>query len=86
MFDFTPGLILSKKMGVLWTEDIKITEYPRKWVFSWILVWFYPAGGDLSSAHTAHAAHHVAHVGSHDCLHHLAGAFELLEELVYILE
>ena len=69
MFDFTPGLILSKKMGIF--LDTRL---------------FYPAGGDLSSAHTAHAAHHVAHVGSHDCLHHLAGAFELLEELVHILK
>ena len=36
----------------------------------------------LSSA--AEAFHHVAHrTGAHDALHHLAGAFELLEELVY---
>ena len=44
------------------------------------------ASKELSSTHATHAAHHVAHVGSHDCLHHLAGAFELLEELVDILE
>ena len=41
--------------------------------------------GRLAAA--AHAAHHVAHrAGSHDALHHLAGAFELLEELVHIRE
>ena len=34
-------------------------------------------------AAAAHAAHHVAHrAGSHDALHHLAGAFKLLEEFV----
>lgn len=33
---------------------------------------------------TFHCAfHHAAHVGSHDCLHHLAGAFKLLDELVH---
>ena len=30
--------------------------------------------------------HHVAHVGSHDGLHHLAGALKLLEELVNLRE
>ena len=36
---------------------------------------------------TLHCAfHHVAHVGAHDWLHHLAGAFKLLEELVHLRE
>ena len=30
------------------------------------------------------ALHHVAHIGAHDSLHHLACALELLEELVYL--
>ena len=39
----------------------------------------------LSSA--AEAFHHVAHrAGSHDALHHFAGAFELLEKLVDLWE
>ena len=38
------------------------------------------------SAATHCVLHHVAHVGSHDSLHHLAGAFELLEELVHLRE
>ena len=33
----------------------------------------------LLAAVEASRAHHVAHVGSHYGLHHLAGAFELLE-------
>jgi hypothetical protein len=38
-------------------------------------------------AATSHSFHHVAHwAGSHDALHHLAGSFELLEELVYLWE
>ena len=40
---------------------------------------------ELSSA--AETFHHVAHrAGSHDALHHLAGAFELLEKLVDLWE
>ncbi len=39
------------------------------------------------SAAAFHGAfHHVAHVGSHDGLHHLAGSLELLEELVDLRE
>ena len=42
--------------------------------------------GVLSSAALHRTAHHVAHVGSHYSLHHLAGAFELLEQLVDLRE
>ena len=38
------------------------------------------------SAATHCGLHHVAHVGSHDGLHHFAGALELLEELVHLRE
>ena len=38
------------------------------------------------AAATHCALHHVAHVGSHYGLHHLAGSFKLLEELVHFRE